>query len=104
MTAKVAGARVAVASVVAAVALTLSACSSISSGTITKKIDEPGHTVTSVICHLVGKITICTPYTTYDDEDWRFDLRSGDKTGWVYVSHETFDAYEVGDRYDDKRK
>ena len=49
-------------------------------------------------------MTVCTPQTVHDSEDWRFDLiqhadTGDDKTGSVYVSEATFGQYEVGDYY-----
>lgn len=83
-------------------ALALAGCSSISSGTITDKVHEPAHYNTSQVCHMAGKVMICTPVKTYDDEDWRFDLREGDKEGWVYVTQETFDSYDIGNYWETK--
>lgn len=79
--------------------LFLTGCSQISSGTITKKEHEPGNYYITTICNLVGKVTVCTPITQYDNEDWRFDIHEGDKDGFVYVTPETFDSYEVGDYF-----
>lgn len=82
----------------AALALLLTGCSSsISSGTITAKVHEPGHYYSSQVCNLIGKVMVCTPITSYDDEDWRFDIVDGEKTGYIYVTKESFDKFEVGD-------
>lgn len=85
-----------------ALALLLSACSSISSGIITDKVSEPGHYWTTQQCvsyNAKGVCTVWMPQTHYDDPDWRFDIRDGDKSGWVYVSEDTFNRYEVGDYF-----
>lgn len=85
-----------------AAAVILAGCSSISAGTITNKVAEPGSYVTTQYCASYNKQGVCTvwmPQTTYDDPDWRFDIRDGDKSGWVYVSQDTFDRYEVGDYF-----
>jgi len=84
--------------------LVLTGCSGISSGEITAKVHEPSHTYVTTFCCLVGKVTVCTPQTVHDSEDWRFDLiqhadTGDDKTGSVYVSEATFGQYEVGDYY-----
>lgn len=89
--------------VLVASALLLSACSSINAGTITNKVAEPGMYMTTQSCAMYNKDGICSswvPITTYDDPDWRFDIRDGDDSGWVYVSQDTFDTYEIGDYYD----
>lgn len=83
-------------------ALLLTACSSISSGTITNKVAEPGMYTTTQSCAGYNKDGACSvwvPITSYDDPDWRFDIREGDDSGWVYVSQDTFDRYEVGDYF-----
>jgi hypothetical protein len=72
-------------------------CSPISEGVITAKVIEPAHYYTTTICHLVGKITVCTPMTQYDDQDWRFDIRKDDETGYIYTTEEDFNKFEVGD-------
>ncbi|AWN03592.1 hypothetical protein SEA_MASHLEY_79 [Microbacterium phage Mashley] len=83
----------------AALALALTGCSAINSGTITAKVIEPAHTTISTTCVPVGKVIVCTPNTIYDDEDYRFDLRNEDETGYVYVDRTTFDQYDEGDFY-----
>lgn len=84
--------------VAAASAAVLVGCSSIDSGTITAKVEEPGHYITTMSCSGT-KVRTCVPITTYDTPDWRFDIREGEDTGWVYVTPETFDNYAVGDYY-----
>lgn len=79
--------------------LVLTGCSSISAGTITNKVYEPGHYYSTMVCTPVGKVTVCNPINQYDDEDWRFDIREGDKDGFVYVTEDTFNQYEVGDYF-----
>lgn len=88
--------------------LLLTGCSAINAGYITKKVAEPGNYVTTMSCTTIGEITTCTPITTYDDPDWRFylvekadPLNKDRKTGWVYVTPETFDEYEVGDYFEE---
>lgn len=83
-----------------ALVILLSACSSIERGTITSKVAEPGMYMTQQSCAGYNKQGVCTvwvPITTYDDPDWRFDIRNENQTGWVYVTEETFNQYEVGD-------
>lgn len=89
--------------------LVLTGCSGISSGEITAKVHEPSRTYITTFCRPVGKVTICTPQTIYDSEDWRFDViqratNGDDKTGSVYVSEETFAQYEVGDYYQEMNR
>lgn len=82
----------------ATVALALTAlvgCSSISAGTITGKEHEPRRTY---FCS-VKPLIFCT-----DDEDWRFNIADGEKDGYVYVSPETFDRYNVGDYFEENAR
>lgn len=83
-----------------ALALLLTACSSIDRGTITAKVIEPAHTTISSSCVPVGKVMVCTPHTIYDDEDFRFDIQLEDETGFVYVDENTFNQYDEGDFYE----
>lgn len=82
-----------------ALALALVGCSPIDSGTITNKTFEPEHSVHTTQCTLVGKITVCTPVTRHYDDAWKFDLRKGDETGWVYVTESEYESYDIGDEY-----
>lgn len=75
---------------IVAAALLLVGCSSIDRGTITEKVHEPQRTY---LCS-AKPIIFCN-----DDEDWRFDIRNEDETGWVYVTEETFNEYDEGDFY-----
>lgn len=83
----------------AIVALALTACSPISSGTVTGKEFHPSHNETITTCHLIGKVTICTPMTHRVDDKWQLDLTKGDKTGWVDVDKSTYDRTSVGDYF-----
>ena len=77
----------------------ISGCSPISTGTITKKSADAGYFYTSTTCHTSGKTTYCVPSTYWVPPKWTFDLRNGEKTGWVDVDEDTFNAYEVGEVY-----
>lgn len=39
--------------------------------------------------------------TYHIEAEWRFDLKDDnrDKTGWVYINQKTYDAYKIGDWY-----
>lgn len=89
---------------VGAAVLLLAGCSSISSGYVTKKEYEPAYTYSTMQCVAFNKYgcSAYMPMIHYVPEHFRFDLKNKDKTGWVYVSHETFDAVNVGDVYNDK--
>lgn len=89
-----------------AAALFLTACSSIDEGTITQKASEPGYYVSSQTCVAYNKEGVCSqwmPTTTYYPPTWRFDIRQGDDKGWVYVSEDTYNDYEVGDYFGSPR-
>lgn len=90
--------------ILAAIGFILVGCSPIRSGVITAKEFEPSRSYITTQCHLVGKVTHCTPITNYDDEDWRFDIKSEKDEGYVYVTPEEFEQYEVGDYYDGEAK
>jgi len=80
----------------------LAACSPISSGTITAKVIEPESTIVTQHCAAYNARGICTvwvPQYIHDDEDYRFDIREGDESGYVYVDRTTFDQYDEGDFY-----
>lgn len=82
-----------------AATFTLTGCSSINSGTITNKTFTPAHNTTSTMCYayIKGMCTVWIPTTTHHNDAYRFDLRKGDKTGWVSVTKDNFDKYSVGE-------
>jgi len=87
--------------------LTLTGCSAIDSGEITKKEFTPSYTYTSIMCASYSAKGICTvwlPITNRVADRWKFDLKARDKTGWVNVSQATYDAYRVGDVYHSPKK
>lgn len=87
-----------------AVGLMLTGCSAIDEGVITAKVYEEESTYYTTDCKAWRTTAqggmVCSFYgPTYhhDDADWRFDLRKGEDEGWVYVTPETYEMYEVGD-------
>lgn len=91
-------------------ALILAGCSSISEGYITEKKHREGYYYTTTVCSGY-KPMVCTPIIQYMPESWWFDLveqtdglnGKEPETGWVYVGPRTFDEYEVGDYYEEKK-
>ena len=79
--------------------LLLAGCSPISEGYITKKEFTPAHSSTWTWCHMVGKITMCQPMTTYYDDEWTFDIKKGKETGFVDVNKQEYNSYSIGDYY-----
>lgn len=74
----------------------------IASGTITEKTHRPEQTRTTYQCTAYNKNGTCkyqSPVQHRDPEVFRFDLRSGDKTGYVDVPREEYGQYNVGDEY-----
>lgn len=91
-------------------AATLAGCSAISSGTITNKVYTAAYDTTNPFGYCINrdyKSGVCyvwMPVTTHHDETFRFDLTDGEHDGWVYVGHNTYNAYEVGDTYASKEE
>ena len=81
--------------------LMLSGCSSISSGYITKKTYEPSYTYSVMVCsvYIKSQCAAYTPIIETEPEHWKFDLKNGDKIGWVYVDKDVYDDMNVGDVY-----
>lgn len=78
----------------------------INTGYITKRTYTPAHDDMHFQCAAYDARGICTvqmPVWDHYDAEWRFDLREGDKTGWVTVDEKTFGRYDVGAHYPDPR-
>lgn len=92
---------------VAAIGMGLIACGSdIDTGYVTKRVYHQPWTEVQAICMQHDKNGFCTysiPNNIYHSATYRFDLKEGDKTGWVYVDPDTFARYEVGMHYPDAR-
>ena len=82
----------------------LAACSSISAGWVTGKKYEPSYTYFTTYCAGYNSQGMCTAWYQQwhvSPEKWRLDIRDNDgKDGWVYVTPETYDAYQIGDWVD----
>ena len=87
----------------------LAACSPISEGIIDTKEHKPGwwQTVWDQQCIQYDKDFICKMWIpvsrqVYHPPTWKFSLYDFDDpsiTGWVYVSENTYNDYEEGQRY-----
>lgn len=79
----------------------LTACSSISSGTITSKRYEPGYYYTTEVCTSYGKYgcQMYVPMQEYQPAEYRLNLEQAGKTGWVDVDQSTYDRARVGSLY-----
>lgn len=82
------------------------ACSAISSGTVTKKIDHPAYVYTSMT--YCGK-GCYMPMVHYIPERFELDLTAPDPkhpgkalTGWINVDKHTYDHTKVGDYVESK--
>lgn len=76
--------------------------SQINSGYITQKHWSPSYTYFTQQCVAYNQDMACIswiqiPHTM--PESYKFDIKSGEKTGWVYVDPVTYGQYEVGDHY-----
>lgn len=92
--------------VLLALLIVLSGCSAISTGTVTAKTYYEPYTWTETVynCYARDKNGACTmnipSYITHNEpERFKFDLKKGKDTGWVYVDGGTYQSYDVGDRY-----
>ncbi|WP_439377865.1 hypothetical protein [Amycolatopsis lexingtonensis] len=80
----------------------ISACSSISSGTVTGKEYEPESTWFSQDCMSYDTKMNCRfymPTAHTDPECWRLDLVQGEDDGSVCVSKQDYNSYGAGDFY-----
>ena len=73
--------------VLAASLAVLSGCSPISSGTITDRVHKEAYWETYLDCAK----SPCKVKQRHHSEVHRFDLKSGDETGWVHVDEEAYD-------------
>ncbi|AYD86165.1 hypothetical protein SEA_BURRO_22 [Microbacterium phage Burro] len=83
--------------------LVLTGCSAISQGYVTNKHYSPAYYTYNQVCvsydTKTGMCKTYMPQQQYHPANWRLDLAYDDETGWVNVSENTFDEYEVGDFY-----
>lgn len=72
---------------------------SIKSGTVTDKEYNPAYT--STIFTRIGNVTV--PHNIHHSAKYEIKLsgeENGEKvTGWIYVSEETYNSYNIGDYY-----
>lgn len=90
-----------------AAAAILTACSPISEGRITEKTHAEAYDSTYYTYQCMSyredgtcAMDIPIPHTQRIPEKWGFDLSTGDKEGWVTVSEDTWNRYDVGDYYE----
>lgn len=89
---------------VAFVAL-LTACSPISSGTITDKTHYAGYHSTTYMCasyNAQGMCSVQVPITTWNPDTFKFNISQDGEDGWVMVSESTYNDYEIGDYFSKK--
>jgi len=88
------------------VLLTVAGCSAINSGRVTGKEYETSYTYSTMQCASFGKYgcTVYVPIFHTEPEHYRLDLKNADKTGWVYVSKQTYDDIHIGDVYTAQRE
>lgn len=97
--------RAALLALAASTVLVLAGCGDgIRTGIVTSKDHSPAQDIPRVQCIVVGK-NPCVPVTVVDhyNENWRLNLRDGDKAGWVDVDQATYGRYDVGGHYPDPR-
>ena len=90
-----------------ALALTLTGCGDgIDTGYVTGTTYTPPRDIMHFQCGAYDTKGLCTaqmPIWTHYPEEWRLDLREGDKRGWVTVDKPTYHRYDVGTHYPDPR-
>lgn len=81
--------------------MALVGCSSIDSGTITKKVYTAPYETTEYTCiSRDTKTQTCKaqmPRQVHHSAAYKFDLKKNDKTGWVFVNEHDYNKYQVGD-------
>lgn len=80
-------------------AVLLTACSPIKSGTLVEKDYQPSYESTYLMCSMYDAKSNCAvwvPVTQDNPESFHFKLREGEDTGWRSVSKATYESYEVG--------
>lgn len=97
----------------AAVLIALSACESVTSGTITEMEHEEAEWDTENVCRTIttpvtrnGRTTTtsrteCTPQQVYDPESWCVTFEDAEgREGFDCISEERYNSLEIGDFYD----
>ena len=91
----------------AAAAAVLTGCSPISEGRITQKTHEEAYDSTYYTYQCISRhsdgtcsVNMPIPHTQHYPEEWGFDLTDGEQNGWVDVSEDTWNRYDVGDYYE----
>lgn len=78
-------------------------------GVVVNRHYSAGYYYSTTSCHLVGKVTICTPITSYSPPSWSLDVweNPSDKSrphDWAYVDEGIYNSCFVGMTYDEGRK
>jgi len=88
-------------------ALALTGCNTVKSGEIVAKEHEPERTYVRSypMCFFAGKVSVCSRsfWVVRDDEDWKLRLRDGEKKGWVFVDHATWEQADIGTHFDGEK-
>ena len=83
--------------------LLLVGCSSITSGTITAKDHKDAYSYTTPQCSMFRTNGTCAIYIYVNHdvpEKWYFGLDDGEDTGWVSVTEDTYNGFEIGDHFE----
>lgn len=83
----------------ALLAIALTACSPIKSGTIIEKDYDPPYESTYMLCSMYnsnGTCAVWIPMTDHIPESFNLKLQEGEDTGWRSVTKETYDSHEIG--------
>lgn len=85
---------------IAASAFVMTGCSSINQGRITEKVFTDEREWYESKCVKKNDTGSCVQHKQVKketEETYRFNLRQGDKTGWVYVNENDYNKHNVND-------
>lgn len=83
----------------ALLAIALTACSPIKSGTIIEKDYDPPYQSTYMMCGMYDSKGMCSmwmPMTDQHPESFNLKLQEGEDTGWRSVTKGTYESHEIG--------
>ena len=83
----------------ALLAIALTACSPIKSGTLIEKDYQPPYDSTYMMCGMYDSKGMCSmwmPMTDHHPESFNLKLQEGEDIGWRSVTKGTYESHEIG--------